>query len=201
MSLPNTNDWNTILSTLALALSLVSFWFSRRSWLQSNRPIVTAAVETRAGGSKAIAYNLAISNTGNRPGINIRIHARENDIETCVAEWVKDNKDSNTIYTGVMRCFSNNGEIPLLLNGKTMTNSFGYTQGDQETFWINGASLPIKIEYYDLDGRRYQSKQTIRIKDSACFAGGIWSPSRILPVILCNCHRIKGDRSGGHRTG
>ncbi|EDW4021703.1 hypothetical protein AH333_002435 [Salmonella enterica subsp. salamae] len=21
-----------------------------------------------------------------------------------------------------------------------------------------------------------------------------------LSVILCNCHRIKGDRSGGHRT-
>ncbi|AJJ82890.1 recX family protein [Yersinia pestis Angola] len=23
---------------------------------------------------------------------------------------------------------------------------------------------------------------------------------RSLSIILCNCHRIKGDRSGGHRT-
>ncbi|CNI33997.1 biofilm formation regulatory protein BssS [Yersinia aldovae] len=28
------------------------------------------------------------------------------------------------------------------------------------------------------------------------FKTGFWS----LSIILCNCHPIKGDRSGGHRT-
>lgn len=178
MSLSDPDDWKTILSILAFVLSLVSFWFSRRSWFQSNRPIVTAAVETHIGGNESIAYNLAVSNTGNRPATNVRIRVRDNDVEMCVAEWVKHNKESDSIYSAVMRCFSDDGEIPLLLNGKTMINSFGYTRGDQKTFWRYGASLPIKIKYCDLDGRKYQSKQTIRVKDSAGFAGGIWSSSR-----------------------
>ncbi|PWC09260.1 hypothetical protein [Brenneria corticis] len=177
MSLPSPDDWKTILSVLALGLSLVSFWFARKSWLQSNRPIVSVVVETHAGGNESIAYNLAVSNTGNRPATNVRIRVKENDVEACVAEWVKNLKGPSTTYSRVMRCFSDDGEIPLLLNGKTMTNSFGYTRGDQQTFWRYGSSLPIEIEYCDLDGRKYQSKQTIRIKDSAGFAGGIWKSS------------------------
>ncbi|AJJ77788.1 luxR-family regulatory protein [Yersinia pestis Antiqua] len=27
-----------------------------------------------------------------------------------------------------------------------------------------------------------------------------FQPDMSLSIILCNCHRIKGDRSGGHRT-
>lgn len=177
MSLLNPDDWKTILSVLAFLLSFVSFWFSRKSWLQSNRPIVTAAVETHSSGNQVIAYNLVVCNTGNRPGINVRLHVRENDFEICLAEWVKHGKDHNDVYSRIMRCFTNDGEIPLLLNGRNMINSFGYTRGDNKTFWCYGASLPITVEYYDLDGRKYKSKLTIRIKDSSGFAGGSWSLS------------------------
>ncbi|EIS32102.1 hypothetical protein YPPY72_2525, partial [Yersinia pestis PY-72] len=31
-------------------------------------------------------------------------------------------------------------------------------------------------------------------------AGHIRGKKLSLSIILCNCHRIKGDRSGGHRT-
>jgi hypothetical protein len=76
-----------------------------------------------------------------------------------------------------MRCFSEEGEIPLLLNGKNMTNSFGYTRGDDRTFWLYGASMPITISYADLEGRQYCTSQVLRIKDSAAFAGGMWQAS------------------------
>ncbi|MEL7630298.1 hypothetical protein AAGW04_15040 [Pectobacterium aroidearum] len=175
MSLPSPDDWKTILSVLALVLSVFSFLFTRRSWFQSNRPIVSAAVETHDGGNESIAYNLVLSNTGNRPATNVRIRVKESDIDACLSEWVRSQKVKNAIYSGVMRCFSDDGEIPLLLNGKSMKNSFGYTRGDQQTFWHYGASLPVEIEYCDLDARKYKSKQMIRIKDSDGFAGGVCS--------------------------
>lgn len=174
MSLPTPDDWRTIVSAFALVVSLISFWFSRRSWLQSNRPIVSAAVETHAGGNESIVYNLAVSNTGNRPATNVRIRAAKSSVEACVSKWVNNFKGPSTTFSGVMRCFSEDGEIPLLLNGKTMINSFGYTRGDEQTFWRYGSVLPIEIEYNDLEGRRYCSAQKLRIKDSAGFAGGIW---------------------------
>ncbi len=55
-----------------------------------------------------------------------------------------------------------------------MTNSFGYTRGDEQTFWRYGATLRITISYSDLEGRRYRVCQPIRIKDSESFAGGMW---------------------------
>ncbi|BES83372.1 hypothetical protein PEC302110_04690 [Pectobacterium araliae] len=86
MSLSNPDDWKTVLSVLALVLSIVSFMFTRRSWLQSNRPIVSASVETHAGGNESIAYNLVLSNTGNRPAINVRIRVKEVEIDACISE-------------------------------------------------------------------------------------------------------------------
>lgn len=178
MTLSDQYDWKNILSILAFVLSLVSFWFSRRSWLQSNRPIVTAAVETYTTGSVLIAYNLAVSNTGNRPATNVRIRVKKSDVDACITDWVKHNEDAILVYSRVMRCFSDDGEIPLLLNGKTMTNSFGYTRRDHQTFWRYGSRLPITIEYSDLDGRKYLSKQCLKVKDSEGFAGGIWVSSK-----------------------
>lgn len=171
------DDWKTIVAALALGVSLISLWFARRSWLQTNRPIVSAAVETHAGGNESIAYNLAVSNTGNRPAINVRLCVNTKAIEECMAPWVEKMRGPSTTYAQVMRCFSEDGEIPLLINGKTMTNSFAYTRGDNGTFWRYGASLRISISYGDLDGRHYCTSQVIRIKDSAAFAGGMWSSS------------------------
>lgn len=177
MSWQSPDDWKTIVSTLALVVSLISLWFARKSWLQSNRPIVSAIVETHAGGNESIAYNLAVTNTGNRPAVNVLLSVDVKAIEDCMAQWVEKIRGPGTTYVQVMRCFSEEGEIPLLLNGNTMTNSFAYTTGDDHTFWRYGASLPIKISYSDLDGRKYSTSQVIRIKDSAAFAGGMWKVS------------------------
>lgn len=177
MSWPTPEDWKTTFSALALIVSLISLWFSRRSWLQSNRPIVSAAVETHAGGNESIVYNLAVSNTGNRPAVNVRLCTATSLAEKCMAPWVNGLRSTETTYAHVMRCFSEEGEIPLLLNGKNMTNSFGYTRGDDRTFWLYGASMPITISYADLEGRQYCTSQVLRIKDSAAFAGGMWQAS------------------------
>lgn len=178
MSWPSPDDWKTIVSSLALGVSLISLWFARRSWLQSNRPIVSAVVETHAGGNETIAYNLAVTNTGNRPAVNVKLCTNTEAIEKCMAQWVEKFRGPNTTYAQVMRCFSEDGEIPLLINGKTMTNSFAYTRGDDQTFWRYGASLPITISYSDLDGRKYRTSQIIKIKDSAAFAGSMWEASK-----------------------
>jgi len=176
---PSPDDWKTIVSSLALGVSLISLWFARRSWLQSNRPIVSAAVETHAGGDESIAYNLVVANTGNRPAVNVRLFSANTQIiEKCMAQWVENFRGPETTYAHVTRCFSSEGEIPLLLNGKNMTNSFGYTRGNNHTFWHYGASLPITISYSDLEGRKYRTSQVIKIKDSAAFAGGMWQVSK-----------------------
>ena len=170
----SSDDWKMLISGAALVVSFFSLWFSRKNWLQSNRPIVSAAVETHAGGNESIAYNLVVTNTGNRPAVNVRLCVATNAIEKCMAPWVEKFKGENTTYAHVLRCFSDEGEIPLLINGKNMTNSFGYTRGDEQTFWRYGATLRVTISYSDLEGRKYCVHQPIRIKDSASFAGGMW---------------------------
>ncbi len=129
-------------------------FFTRRSWLQSNRPIVSAEVETHDSGNELIAYNLVLSNTGNRPAANVRIRIRiririkESEVDTCISEWVKNHKITNSICSNVMRCFSDDGEIPLLLNGKSMANSFGYTRVDEQRFWRYGTNLPVVVRIF-----------------------------------------------------
>jgi hypothetical protein len=65
----------TSLAAFAVAVSLASLYLSRRLWLQSNRPIVTAAIVDYASGNMGAVFNLVVSNTGNRPATNVRLNA------------------------------------------------------------------------------------------------------------------------------
>ena len=167
----------TAFSGIALVMSLIALWVSRHFWLQSNRPIVSAAIETFVGGSESIAYNLAVINSGNRPAVGVQLTADPAEIEKCLMEWTQSFRGSATTYEGIMRCFGADGEIPLLLDGKTVTNSFGYTGNTDGTssFWKYGSSFSVLLTYADLEGRKYSSKVRLVIKDSASFAGGLWS--------------------------
>ena len=51
----------------ALIVSILSFYFSIKSWRESNRPIVSARVTSANGGEEGTALNLVVENTGNRP--------------------------------------------------------------------------------------------------------------------------------------
>jgi hypothetical protein len=175
---PAADDWRTIIAVFALATSLASLWFARRSWLQSNRPVVSVFVETVAGGNVSIVYNIVVANTGNRPATSIRLSARSVDLKAAQADLKASDQKTTATSMDVVSCFSEEGVIPLLRNGDTTYNSFGYTDGGSSTFWRYGAQLPIRVSYRDLDGRLYKSHQVLRIKDSTGFAGGSWKPPR-----------------------
>lgn len=55
-------------SAAALVVSLLSFYFSIKSWRESNRPIVIARVSSfEPGGELGTASNIVVENMGTRP--------------------------------------------------------------------------------------------------------------------------------------
>lgn len=165
----------TTASVAAFAMSLLSLWFTRRLWVESNRPIVTAEVRTHSGGNVAILYNLAVINSGSRPAVNIRLIAENRDVEGALELNVHTDPRSAPFLREISRCFSSEVVIPLLLNGRTVTNAFGVTGGeDGGSFWRSKASIPVRVTYSDLEGRRFTSRVVLVIKDSMGFAGSYW---------------------------
>jgi len=64
---------SVFISGAALIVSAFSFYFSIKSWRESNRPLITARVSTHSGGNVGCALDLIVENTGNRPARNIRL--------------------------------------------------------------------------------------------------------------------------------
>lgn len=160
----------------AFVISCVSIWLTRTLWLQSNRPIVVAEVRTSDGGNESIGYDLAVSNCGTRPAVDVRLLVKDRDLHAAFADGVVDNQRLARLVVGVKRCFSDEGYIAVLLHGERLTNFFGHTgtAGGLGSLWKMGAKIPIRLEYKDLHGRRYASHLTLRIFDSEGFAGSCW---------------------------
>jgi hypothetical protein len=166
----NMEEIKTGIAVCAFLLSALALIFTRRSWFESNRPIVTAEIVTHSGGNVAILYNLVIHNTGNRPATEIKLQAKSADIEKAI------NQNTNAaLQKEVRRCFSLNGKIPLLHQQSKVSNGFGLTSiKPEENVLVYEAIIPITIKYKDLNGRKYVSKQTLIVKDSEFFAGSGW---------------------------
>ena len=159
------------IATDIIAVVAVSNFFNARSlWKQSNRPIVSALVETNSSGNIATFFDITVINSGNRPAINIELEIDDyTEFKNCIKT------ENNESIEDIIRCFDKNSVIPLLINGKTTTNSFGLTSVKKEqNFWNYGSNFSITIKYRDLEGNRYKSKLTLYIKDSSAFAGGSW---------------------------
>lgn len=60
-------------SVVALIVSVLSFYFSIKSWRESNRPLVTARVSNKSAGNVAASLILVVQNTGNRPAKNVTL--------------------------------------------------------------------------------------------------------------------------------
>lgn len=160
-----------VISAGAFGVSLLAFIFTRRSWLESNRPIVTAEIATHDGGSEAIAFNLVVYNVGNRPATNIQLQATPDAIQKLLDPNARDR-----FAQEVQRCFSEDGRIAVLHPGKSVKNGFGLTSSNKEKNVLNyGATTPIVIVYEDLSSRCYTSKLHLIVRDSAYFAGSGWS--------------------------
>lgn len=157
-------------SIVAVLVSVLSLLISNRNWQQSNRPIVTATVKSRAGNC-AIAYDLVVVNGGNRPAKNVRLECDEGLLANALA-----GKDEDPLVTDVRACFGSDAIVPVLLHGESVTNSFGTTGQEKDgPTWEYGARLPVTVRYQDLADRSYCESVDLVIRDSCAFAGGSWS--------------------------
>ena len=163
----------TIFMGIATLVAVFSFFTTIRLWQKTNRPIISAFIETHSTGNMATTYNLLVINSGNRPAVNIRTILKIDDkkFQECITQELNHRN-----VQAIKKCFSSEGEIPLLVNQEKVSNYFGLTSTKTEdNIWKYRSSLPIEIRYQDLDGRKYISKQTLVVKYSKAFAGHEWS--------------------------
>ena len=166
------DDFKTLLTGAALAVSLVSLYFTRVNWLQSNRPVVSAFITEHHAGNMAATFNLSLANTGNRPATCVRLHASQAEIAGLLEPNARPDK-----FKMIESNFLPGSEVPLLRNGEELTTSFGaFTNEPNEGPWLNyGASTSISITYEDLEGRKYESRQPLKIYARDGFGGGVWA--------------------------
>lgn len=157
------------LAGAAFVVSLLSFYFSIKSWRETNRPIVTARISSDDGGNMGTALNMLVENTGNRPAINVALSVNPDDLRSALTEHVNDSSTRS-----LARLFSERGIIPVLGNGKSVSNDFGFLSGDSESTWRGDLRLSVEVSYQDLDGRKFRHRIPLLIADDKGFAGGFW---------------------------
>lgn len=153
-------------------VAVVGIFNTRWIWKQTNRPIISALVETESIGNMMSTFNLTVVNSGNRPATNIRLTIDDyEEFKKCLAKKVED-----PLINSINRCFSEDGTIPLLINGEKRTNSFGLISENKEhNTWNYGSSFNISIAYKDLKQKKYKSNLALFIKHTDAFAAGSWS--------------------------
>lgn len=164
------NILQPVATEIIAIIAILGFFNTRWLWKQTNRPIVSALVETHSAGNIGTTFNLTILNTGNRPAIDIKLKI-DNDEEfmECI-----ENKQ-NDLIKGIDKCFDENSTIPLLINGEKISSYFGTTSIKKEqSIWKYESSFSITIDYKDLEKKKYQSTLILYIKDSNSFAGSSW---------------------------
>jgi len=161
----------TVFAAIALAVSVASMYVARRAWIQSNRPIVTAAVVEYDSGDEGAVFNLFVSNTGNRPATNIRLKAKPEEIDKLLTSSEKEKKRQSS-----HDCFSDKAMLPLLRNGEELTTSFGSIRklGLAGEGLLYDSEIPIEITYKDLEGRDYRSRLTLKVHSREGFGGSVW---------------------------
>lgn len=164
------DDIRTFISIAALVASVISLYFTRRFWLQSNRPIVTAFVDEHHSGNTTTKFNLVISNTGKRPAVNVKIHAEPSMISRLFGDGI-----TAEMTEAITHCFSDEGAVALLRNGEELTTAFGSYGVDKKSQLLNyGAQIPIALTYQDLDGRSYKALMPLKIFVRHGFGGAVW---------------------------
>jgi hypothetical protein len=167
------DDIRTALTAIAVGISIASLYFSRRSWLQTNRPIVTAFITEYKSGNMTGVFNLVLSNSGNRPATNVRIHATPSMISRLLAKGV-DPK----LRESIEMCFSEEATIPVLRNGEELETGFGafssHASNELGPWLAYGEEIPVEIRYRDLEDRKYVSKHPLKIYARKGFGGAVW---------------------------
>ncbi len=162
---------SVLISVLSISISLVGLVFAVLSWRETNRPIIIARVTTASGGNINTLLNLVIENTGNRPAKDIRLIAKLEDVKQCMSDKNKE------IPMDAQRCFFSNVSIPVLANGKLISNAFWFL-GSSDDAWLPNSKIPLTIEYSDLRNRKFSEKIELLIADDAGFAQTIWETDK-----------------------
>jgi hypothetical protein len=178
-------DFKNIISVFSFVLAFCSLYFSRKSWFDTYRPIVTVRVATHESGNVGTTLNLVVENFGNRPAKNIKLSVDSNQLKSAL---LKNPNDSTR--KAIERCFADETIIPMLANGQSISNSFGClniqyetsssagkfwdAQHGQQSDWKQNVRFDIQIVYEDLNGKSYQEQMPVLIASDQAFAGSVW---------------------------
>jgi hypothetical protein len=158
-----------LVAAAALVVSVLSFYFSIKSWRESNRPIVITRISTSDSGEGIAFLDLLVENTGSRPAKNIKLSVNNQNLH---AALVSSPDQPTRKY--IERCFAEDTVIPILANGKAASSAFGILSYDERSDWRRFATFDVFIKYHDLDGREYNHSIPLLITSDQGFAGGVW---------------------------
>ena len=154
----------------ALLVSVLSFYFAIKAWRETNRPLITARVSSLGmGGNVGVPLSIVVENTGNRPAKNIRLRVDQKELDSFLTSTGGD-----SLRRQIHACFSDDGVIPVLANGKSVSNSFGFLADDDNVSWKGDPHFDVEISYQDLNGRGFRHRLPLFVKEDAGFAGGFW---------------------------
>ncbi|MHB1057991.1 MAG: hypothetical protein ACYC0F_08930 [Rhodanobacter sp.] len=156
-----------LISVGSLLAAIFSVYFTVRLWRKSNRPLVTARIATHSGGNMAISLDILVENTGTRPALDVRLRAKSEEIRAAMLS-----QDSTEIQRDANRIFFSDVSIPVLANGRIMSNAFGATGEGGD--WCAGARISIEVCYSGMDGTRYTEPGVLLLHDDAGFAQTSW---------------------------
>jgi len=169
---PHPNLASLLISGSALVVSLLSYYFARKSWQETNRPIITARVTTNSGGNVATCLDIIVQNTGNRPAKNVKLKVIKKALESLLTVG-----EGDPSRTAIEKCFADTAIIPILENGRSVTNSFGCFSKEKST-WKPNNFLIISVYYENLEGKKFHHEIPLLIADDQGFAGSFWSESK-----------------------
>jgi hypothetical protein len=124
------------------------------------------------GGNVGLPLSIVVENTGNRPAKNIQLTVDAIKLNSFLRPAA-----SKSLRRQVEACFSSDGTIAVLANGKSISNSFGLLSDDENATWEGDPRFEIGISYQDLNGRSFKNTLPLFVKEDAGFAGGFWALS------------------------
>jgi hypothetical protein len=168
-----------IVSVAALVLAVVVHLFTRKSWRESYRPVITVRVLPLK--EKTQMVKLLVTNSGNRPAINVKISPQnEEDFRKALAPEAKEWE-----IKSIESCFKNT--VDVIANGETLPAAFGtIKQTDAPGAWKDDPTLLlVKIEYNDLSGNKWTDySQRLRISSIASFGDVVFGGSTTTTTVV-----------------
>ncbi|MGN6235038.1 hypothetical protein [Dyella sp.] len=158
-----------ITSIFSALASMVTVFYTVYLWRRSNRPLVTARVTTHHSGNVNIFLNILVENMGTQPALNVKLQAKRKDVEAAM----RKPDGPELLKKAPERVFFSDVVIPMLANGRSMTNSFGAL--GESGIWQAGSQIPIKLIYEAMDGRRFRERGILLLHSDEGFAQTSWS--------------------------